>query len=165
MKKTLLFAATALTLVFAGCKKEDKTTSITLPSPELGTANIQGLIKAQLDVQAGNTALENVANKDVVVTIETADWYSTAPANAPLKRYKTQTNDLGRFNIDVEVGSKQLTKVEILVLDFTFDQVQDNAGGKKLFKYGMNAPELENNVKRGDVRIHAPITLSATIYQ
>ncbi len=164
MKKTVLFLATALTLVFASCKKDDKTTSITLPSPELGRATIKGLVKADLTFSTTNNVDEVVAGQRVIVTIDTKDWYLTTPSNSPKKRYETTTGTDGKFEISIEVGDKPLSDVKVLVSDFLAPQAQPSPNGDKSFKWSKPAVSADG-IQKGDIKILDPIIMSGAEYK
>jgi hypothetical protein len=156
MKKTLLFAATALTLVFASCKKDDKTTSITLPVEDIaaGTATIRGILKANTDGTTAND--ETVAGEKIVVTIDTKDWYlNPIPGKIyPKKRYETTTGGDGAFEIRVDVSSNQkLTGVTLTAIEFTKNKIE-SLTSTKLYRWIGTPPVVSiGDLSVGEVRL------------
>jgi hypothetical protein len=161
MKKTLLFAATALTLVFASCKKDDKTTSITLPSEDLGlgTARIEGLIKA--DFNAKNADFEPGDNIKILVKIETEDWYLNPNANTvyPSKFYEATTDGNGRFSVTVEVSNNGLKNVKVIIPEFL--RIQQQNGGDKNYKWKGTVPDIAS-IQKNDNKVLDVVTLSGS---
>lgn len=107
MKKVLLsICVIASMLGFQSCDNENSVN----PEPSLSTATITGTVYANTDrTEAGNETVP--ANTRIVAKINTADLvlnrdHSKAYAD---KFYETTTNSEGKYSLEVEVGSKELT--------------------------------------------------------
>jgi hypothetical protein len=164
MKKTVLFLATALTLVFASCKKDDKTTSITLPAEDIaaGTAIVKGILKANTD--ATNTSDETVSGERIVVVIDTKDWYlnPTPGKTYPVKRYETTTGADGTFEIRVDVSNnRKLTGVTVTAIEFLKNKIESTTS-TKLYKWVYSPGTLTiGDLFVGEVK-HRILTMDGT---